>query len=210
MKRSLFKKIKQRVVNVHRAVACKRARKAIPEHGCYPTALEKNIGLYGKGFAKSFQEKRIKWRKTKSFIVKMENYIPNRVVLQKEPLNVNGRHWRSIHNLAELKIGFEKNAVIVEGFAEWHNVEKDLVAFNKIAGENWANKLVGMLEGHAKRNGFERVKIRAPEILRNYEILQPYEKKERYELKKFVEFYENLAKKRGYKKTVLFFEKQLK
>jgi len=86
-----------------------------------------------------------------------------------------GEGWYA--NIAELNLGFEKNAVIIESMQGAGGKQAALDRLRQATGKPVINSMVELVEKHAKKCGFKQVKISRPENLFYYrfpEILGPY------------------------------------
>jgi hypothetical protein len=118
--------------------------------------------------------------------------------------------------LAEARLSFEKNAVIVTALQGKRSKKNWLDRFKSITKYSWAEYLIERIEEHAKRNGFDKIKIVVPETLPYYK--EPYipltvglykgttPEKIRASMKRL---YDGVAKKMGYTKKGDYFIKEL-
>jgi hypothetical protein len=129
----------------------------------YPTAVGRGGEKIGQQFIESFPKHVLKKRKRVFSIgigpTKHESYLGLVIHL--------GSKYRG-QKIASVKLGFEKDAVVIESIQGIDKTKKDLDAFKNLAGMPWANYLLQQVEEHARKHGFKYVKIRRPETLDYY------------------------------------------
>mgnify|MGYP001610347985 CR=1 FL=1 len=128
-------------------------RFARPSNNVFETASLKNIKNFGNVFLGSF---------------------PARTIQQEVRLQISSAEHESpiaaslsfLHNgtkyIFREKLGFEKDAVVVEGIQGPLNAEIAADILNSKLGVHWPNFLLHEIELHAKGLGFLAVKIRVP------------------------------------------------
>lgn len=149
----------------------------------FPTA-QKNIVKYGKHFLLTFPKKILGGKKRIEYSIGLEptsfespvaiSISMRYVRKQEETLHRGNPGW-----LARIKLGFEKDALILEAFKGRKNSPAHIAKLKNFLGEHWANYLVKLAEEHAKKSGLKQVKIRRPEALYYYEHLAVHTTKAR-------------------------------
>jgi hypothetical protein len=116
-----------------------------------------------------------------------------------------------------LKIGFDRQAVIIEAMQGEAEFGREIKEMNQKLGKPWANYLLQCVETDARRAGYTQVKIRRPETLYYYEhgVLDTYTDRNQAVgqnpevQKRMREMYGLIAKRMGYRKEGDFFVKDL-
>jgi hypothetical protein len=186
----------------HKVLARKYKHKKVK----YKSATSNTAQRLGRGFLESFERIEIKGKKRRIFVVstseaKFES--DNSIALQ-----TRGLETEKEEKLAEVKLGFESNAVIVEAIQGFRGMQPELERFREMHGKPWANYLIEKVEKHAKKLDFSKVKIRIPESLYYYQY--PYSSRKTREIReKMVNLYYGVAKARGYRRKGRFFVKRL-
>lgn len=135
-----------------------------------------NILLFGRPFLYTLSFA-IVGRKGNKFVIKMGGLgHESPIVIGVCPLKeaIEGEGWHS--NIAELNLGFEKNAVIIESM-QGKGEQADLERFRQAVGKHAINSMVEFVERHAKECGFKQAKISRSENLFYYwfpEILEGF------------------------------------
>lgn len=115
--------------------------------------------------------------------------------------------------IAQLKIGFARNTVVIESMQGKKGKAKEIMEINKEAGEPWPNFLLGEIETHARACGFKTIRIRKPETLYYYKhpatpgFNQP-EKVEQLR-QRMRNLYYHAAEAKGYQEEKGYFVKKL-
>lgn len=71
-----------------------------------------------------------------------------------------------------IKLGFEKDTVIVEAMQGMPNSIRQIDKINRFLQQPWANFIISVIEKHAKKKGYKQVKIRKAETLHYFQ--KPY------------------------------------
>jgi hypothetical protein len=173
----------------------------------YETAKNHAKGKAGL-FLQTFPKTRIKGKKRRVFVV--TPFWGDCEAVRSIALAIKGCAKKPLAEktltnkiIAEAKIGFTENAVIVECLQGRSGQQEWLERFRQVHGKPWANYLLAQIESHAKKCGFATVKIRIPESLRAY---WTHEKTIRQRIEAL---HNNAANAMGYKRKGLYFVKEL-
>jgi len=163
---------------------------------------------FGKQFLISFKERTVVEGKTGSITVKVASAryeSPVAIVLERK--QKSNRALARV--IASAKLGFEKEAVIVEALQGGYKVIGSLEQVKLKTGMPWASFLLKQVEEHARENGFKAVKLRRPETLHYYQA--PFvESEDREKVMSLMNaLYYSTAKGMGYRKEKEFFVKEL-
>ena len=204
--------VRRLVKRVQRKVRVKRGKKGLTQIGIemrYDTARKKAMEEFGKRFTDQFPTKRLKGPKGTNFIVGLSKSKYESLLSVAITTNVSGVRLPT----AEAKLGFEKEAVVIEALQGNKGMKAELERFRqskdnpqRMPGLNF---LVATIEARAKEKGFKEIKIRVPESLHYYYFpageasITPKENRRRMET-----IYERVAKTMGYKRKGLFFVKR--
>lgn len=181
--------------------------------GAYKTANSERIETYGKEFVETFPKITLKGKKRRAFVVDTgHSCLESRKSVRLAVYNAEAGKVKGIPaDVAFLKLGFSKNAAIVEAIQGTAGWQPEFERFRALHGKPWANYLVEKLEEQARRTGFRQVKIRAPESLFWYYHKSKDESNSDYlERRKRMEaLYNNVANAMGYSRKGNFFVKGL-
>ena len=72
--------------------------------------------------------------------------------------------------IAQIKLGFSRDAVVIEAIQGKKGMAKLIMQVNKDVGEPWPNYLLKEVETHARACGFKRIRIRRPEKMHYYKL----------------------------------------
>lgn len=175
------------------------------------TAIQENVRLFGKLFLTRSKKRKIRGtnyaaKLTKSRYESGIAYGIGQIANEEDPITI----------IASLKLGFEKQAVVIESIQGNREAKEKIVELNRALREPWANYLLRCVEEDARRAGYTQIKIRKPETLYYYNNpvlwtaeIHDYEKEAEKIQKRMREMYGLIAKKMGYRKELDFFVKDL-
>lgn len=134
----------------------------------HPTARRRSILKHGKPFIELFPATTITTHKATFRIEPTET-------MGESPIGIgifHDAHYGHGGQLARIKLGFEKKAVIIEAIQGAKPSDNKYVAsnqelmraFKEKTGKTWQRFLIEKIEAHAKEMGFTRVKIIKPEF----------------------------------------------
>ena len=130
-------------------------------------------------------------------------------------LNVRSKAIK-FKELADFKLGFEKDAVVIEDIQGkptlkgQPNVKALLDSFGFSQKMHWADFIAGMVEEHASKTGFKKVKIIIPEMHHSflYPLASTPEQVQRIRQSMRL-LYRKLAESRGYRQEGFYLVKDL-
>ncbi|MAG17853.1 MAG: hypothetical protein CL944_00055 [Candidatus Diapherotrites archaeon] len=125
----------------------------------------KDLLRFGRKFLLSFPEQIVRGKKRTRYVIGLSKGVneSNFVV----GLRLESQTGERERNLGSVSLGFDKDSVIM--IPNGHFGEQPMLdRFKHITEKPWANYLVELIEEHARKNGFQQVKIPVPESLYYY------------------------------------------
>lgn len=176
-------------------------------------AKSKNLLKHGTVFLASFPERVIRGTRGKRFVLRISETSGSSPV--SVSLSVRSKAIR-FKELADFKLGFEKDAVVVEdiqgkpSYRGGPNVKSLLDSFHFSTKIHWADFMADAIEEHAAKVGFRKVKIIIPEM--HHSFLNPLASspEQVFRIRQSMRLlYRQLAESRGYRQEGSWLVKSL-
>jgi hypothetical protein len=180
----------------------------------YPSGTEENYAKFGKGFVNWFKPREYK-EGGKSFAMysKTSAYEATYEIILIAKEKTVQRHTKQIQawdrHLAHLRIGFEKNSLIIEAMQTEINVNNYLNSFRRATKEKPLDKMLKEAEQTARLVGFKQVKIRKPQTLFYYMNPANTRLSDKSIQRNMRILYGRIAKANGYKEEEFYYTKTL-
>ncbi len=181
-----------------------------PKSTRYLSARKKAYTKFGKNFFEQFEPIIFQGRNNRKYTFTTlaphleSEYVLGITVQTKEKM----RYFSNI--ISRLSIGFEKEALIIEGMQTRKSYKKKLNEFRRVTKKQTLDFMLEQAEERARKLGFKQVKIRKPEFLYWFQNPVPVEDMTKKQVQRQIKIlYQKIALRHNYKIEADFFVKDL-